>query len=72
MKDLPSEDELCLVTMCGHGFIGRNRVRSLTRRIQDGELTPAQAAEDLAKPCRCNLVNRLRAEGIFGRLASKL
>jgi len=72
VKELPpSQDELSLITMCGHGFIARNRVRSLVRRIQDGELTPAQAADDIAEPCRCGLRNKPRAEKIFQRLASQ-
>ena len=68
VQDLPSEDELALITMCGHGLIAVNRVRHLVKRIRDGELTAKQAADDVAKPCVCGIVNRQRAEEIFRRL----
>lgn len=71
VKELPqNQDELSLITMCGHGFIARNRIRALVRRVQDGELTPAQAADDIGQPCRCGLRNKPRAEKIFARLAA--
>jgi hypothetical protein len=70
VQDLPTEDELSLITMCGHGLIAVNRVRRLVQRIRDGETTPKEAANDIAKPCVCGIVNRQRAEEIFRRLAT--
>ena len=70
VEDLPSEDELALITMCGHGLIAVNRVRNLVKRIRNGELTPKEAADDVAKPCVCGIVNRQRAEEIFRRLTA--
>jgi hypothetical protein len=70
VEDLPSEDELAIVTMCGHGLIAVNRVRHLVKKIRDGELTPKEAADDVAKPCVCGIVNRKRAEEIFRRLTA--
>ena len=70
VQDLPSEDELSLITMCGHGLIAVNRVRSLVKRVRDGGIAPKEAANDIAKPCVCGIVNRERAEEIFRRLAA--
>lgn len=69
VKSLPSEDELALITMCGHGLIAASRVRHLVKSVQDGELTPEEAAEDIALPCVCGLSNKERAQRIFRRLA---
>ena len=69
VQDLPSEEELSLITMCGHGLIAVRRVRALVRSIRDKELTPEQAGEELARPCVCGIVNRKRATEIFSRLA---
>ena len=70
VKDLPSEDELSLITMCGHGLVASARVKHLVERIRKGKLTPKKAAEDIARPCVCGIVNKQRAEEIFSRLAS--
>jgi hypothetical protein len=68
--DLPSEEELSLVTMCGHGLIATNRVRHLVKSIQSGGMSPEEAAQNLARPCTCGIVNRQRAKEIFERLAA--
>lgn len=71
VKDLPSGDELSLITMCGHGLIAKNRVRDLVRILQKGELTLEEAAEDIARPCQCGIGNKKRAQDLFTRLAGK-
>ncbi len=68
-QGLPPEGELELITMCGHGLIAPNRVKDLVRRIRQGESTPREAVEEIARPCVCGIVNRKRAEEIFSRLA---
>ena len=70
-KDLPSDDELELLTMCGHGLISINGVEDLVWKIQRKAITPREAAEDIAKPCVCGIVNVDRAEKILRRLAGK-
>jgi hypothetical protein len=67
-QDLPSEDELEIITMCGHGMIAARRVRWLVEGIRAGETTPAEAAENVARPCLCGIVNRERAGECFQRL----
>jgi hypothetical protein len=71
VQDLPSGDELSLITMCGHGLIAKNRVRHLVQGIQKGEVTPEEAAEDIARPCECGIGNKKRAQELFARLAEK-
>lgn len=71
VQDLPSGDELSLITMCGHGLIAKNRVKHLVRSLQKGELTLEEAAEDIARPCECGIGNKKRAQEIFARLAGK-
>jgi hypothetical protein len=57
-EGLPSEDEMCLITMCGHGLIARNRIKDLLGSIRSGELTPEQSAADIALPTFARLTNR--------------
>ena len=56
--------------MCGHGLIAANRVRSLVEDIRLGYTTAEFAAEQVASPCVCGIVNRQRAAEVFDRLAS--
>jgi hypothetical protein len=70
VQELPSADELSLVTMCGHGLIAVNRVRYLLKSIRSGRMTAEDAAGNLARPCTCGIVNRERAKEIFQRLGS--
>jgi len=71
VPEIPSGDELSLITMCGHGLIASGRIKDLVRSIRDGELTPEEAAEDIARPCQCGISNKPRAQEIFRRLAAK-
>ena len=66
---LPGPTELELVTMCGHGLVSINRVKDLADQIRRREITPDQAAEEMAKPCICGIVNRERAARVFQKLA---
>jgi hypothetical protein len=46
-----------------------SREHALVRDIRLGETTPAVAAENVARPCVCGIVNRERAAALFHRLA---
>ena len=70
-EGLPSGDELEIITMCGHGMIAANRVRWLLEGLRAGETTPAEAGENVARPCLCGIVNRERAAEVFQRLIEK-
>ena len=72
VKDLPSEEELALITMCGHGLISVNRIRRLTGGIKKGDISAKEAAHDIAAPCVCGIVNMERAESVFLKLAKSV
>ena len=65
VKDLPSTEELALVTLCGHGLISVNRIRRLTAGIRKGDISVDEAALDIAAPCVCGIVNIARAKSAF-------
>jgi hypothetical protein len=71
VEDLPSPEELEIVTMCGHGLVSVNRVRDLVDKIKQEKITPGQAARNVARPCVCGIVNEERAIEVFHRLAGK-
>jgi hypothetical protein len=69
IQDMPSEDELALATMCGHGLVSIHRIRDLVQKIQSGQITATQAGDNIAKPCVCGIVNPVRAAVAFQGLA---
>jgi hypothetical protein len=69
IEKLPTEAELELLTMCGHGLISTNRIRHLVEEIKDG-LAPRDAAHHIARPCVCGIVNCKRAERVLRGLAA--
>lgn len=71
VEELPTEDELKLITMCGHGLIATNRVRDLVKKINLEMITVEAAAENISRPCICGIVNQERAQEIFLRLSQK-
>ncbi|MGE5576968.1 MAG: hypothetical protein ACM3TT_07225 [Syntrophothermus sp.] len=66
-EELPSEDVLEFVTMCGHGLISRSLVEKAIADVKAGKKTPRQAAELVAHPCVCGIYNPDRAEALFAR-----
>jgi hypothetical protein len=66
---LPPQELLCITAQCGHGLIATRLVEALVARIRDGHCTAAEAAETLARPCVCGLVNPGRTATLLGRLA---
>jgi hypothetical protein len=46
-----------VTTMCGHGLVSFNLVQFLVKEIRRGEKTLKEAAETLARPCVCGVVN---------------
>ncbi len=65
---LPNNDVLELNTLCGHGMISFNLIKRMIDLVKLGKLTPAQAAETMAKPCTCRVFNPRRAEMILEKL----
>ncbi|MDR3561587.1 MAG: hypothetical protein P4N59_09155 [Negativicutes bacterium] len=59
--ELPSEEVLEFVTMCGHGLISQNLVKKLIEDVKKGRKSPEQAAVQIGIPCVCGIYNPDRA-----------
>jgi len=68
-EKLPSEDILEVTTMCGHGLISANLVKSMVEEIKAGTKTPEAAAKVLAPPCACGIFNPARAAKLLAVMA---
>ena len=65
-KDLlPSEKVLEITTMCGHACISPQSVEYYVNQIKNKKITVEKAAEKLAKPCVCGIVNIKRTKEIL-------
>lgn len=71
IEKLPSKEILEITTMCGHGLIGPNLVKTCIDDIASDRTTSAQAAKILAGPCICGMFNTKRAELLLDKLVSK-
>lgn len=60
-EDLPEEEILEFITMCGHGMISRSLVIDTIEKVKKGRLTPEQAAVRIGSPCVCGFFNPTRA-----------
>ena len=68
-EELPPEEILEHVTMCGHGLIAKDLVAKVIEDVKAGKKTPRQAAELLAHPCVCGIYNPDRAEKMLEKYA---
>jgi hypothetical protein len=68
-EELPPEEILEHVTMCGHGLIAKDFVAKIIEDVKAGKKTPRQAAELLAHPCVCGIYNPDRAEKMLAKYA---
>ncbi len=68
-EKLPGENILEITTMCGHGLIAANLVKSLVDEIKDGRKTPEAAAKELAPQCACGIFNPARATKLLAAMA---
>ncbi len=62
---LPSDKILELTTMCGHHCVSPQSVDYYVDQIQNNKISLEKAAEKLAKPCVCGVVNISRAREIL-------
>jgi len=62
---LPEEWVLELSTMCGHGMVAFDLVREMREAVATGKMDVSQAAERIAEPCACGIVNTERAERLL-------
>lgn len=68
---LPKDDRILnIVSMCGHGSVSVNLVKSWVDRIKRGTATPDEAATDMAKMCVCGIFNPVRAADTLRELAA--
>jgi hypothetical protein len=68
VEQLPQRRTLELSTMCGHGMTSFNLINKMVELVKQRRLTPAQAAECLAKPCICGAYNTDRATKLLEEL----
>jgi hypothetical protein len=66
---LPGARELEIMTMCGHGLVSLGRIQQLVSELREGLITASEAADNIAKPCVCGIVNRDRAAEVIRILA---
>ncbi|MDI6726999.1 MAG: hypothetical protein QMD32_08520 [Smithellaceae bacterium] len=59
---LPEREVLELNTLCGHGMVSFNLIRKMIEYVKLRRLTPAKAAEIMARCCECGVFNPDRAE----------
>ncbi len=71
LEKLPSEDVLCVTTMCGHGMIASNLVKTLAEKVKKGKITAEKAAQEVAKQCTCGVGNIKRTEALIRELAAQ-
>jgi hypothetical protein len=64
---LPAANVLEINTLCGHGMVSHNLVQRMIDLVKQGKLTTDQAAEMLARPCTCGVVNKTRAKQVLER-----
>lgn len=67
---LPSREILEITTMCGHGMVPQSLVRHMLTLLDQGDITPMQAAQKLARPCQCGILNPQRAQFLLQQLSS--
>ena len=66
---LPEQEVLQVTTMCGHGMLSSNLVRSLVAEVKSGKKTPDAAAKELARLCCCGVFNPTRASQLLATAA---
>ncbi len=62
---LPEPQVLEVTTMCGHGLLSSNLVKSLVNDIRSGAKTADVAARELARSCCCGVFNPTRASQLL-------
>ena len=68
-EKLPSNDILEVTTMCGHGMVSTNLVKSVVEGIRKGVGNPEDAARELATHCCCGVFNPTRATKLLAAMA---
>jgi len=69
--ELPEENTLTLMTMCGHGMISAAYAQKMIDWVLTGRKTPEGCARTMSRFCVCGIFNPVRAERIFCRIANR-
>jgi len=69
-KKLPPKEVQEVTTMCGHGMVASNLVKSLVDDLKAGQITADEAGKELAKQCACGIFNPARASELLQDMAS--
>ena len=69
-KKLPPENILEVHTMCGHGMISPNLIKTMAEEVKKGKKTAEAAGDELARHCACGVFNPYRAAKLLKRIAS--
>ena len=69
---LPKEEILKITTMCGHHMISPNLVEKLASDIENGKISPEEAAQVMSEQCVCEVFNKDRACKLMEALVSRL
>ena len=64
-ENLPGEEILELLTQCGHGMIASLLIEQQIGLVKGGKIEPRKAAENIARPCTCGIVNVERVESLL-------
>lgn len=70
-KLLPQEEILKVTTMCGHQYVPTRLVEKVVQDIKQRRMSLDEAADELARTCRCGVFNPARARKILARLATQ-
>jgi hypothetical protein len=62
---LPGDAVLEMTTMCGHGMVSELLSKAVIKKVQSGEMSPAEGATLLAQPCPCGIFNTDRCEALL-------
>ena len=68
---LPLKNILEITTMCGHGLISPNLVSDMAEKVAKG-LPVADATEEIAKCCVCDIVNGKRCKQLLNKIAEDI
>jgi hypothetical protein len=67
---LPDDEVLEINLMCGHGMVTVGLIKQVVDEIKAGDLSLAEGAEKLFRPCMCGIFNPHRAAGLLEALMS--
>ncbi|MDR3591139.1 MAG: hypothetical protein P4N41_15910 [Negativicutes bacterium] len=69
--ELPAEEVLEFVTMCGHGLISQHLVKKVIEEVKAGRKSPEKAAVQIGIPCVCGIYNPDRAVELLQKYVPK-